>query len=484
MKKRLSLALILCMMWGLLGGCTAVRPETTTQDFALLDRGQLVTHTPPRVTPVPDAYALFVNEEDAKRAQERHARKTSYDLFALLDIPEPQKAELPSITAQPTTVSSATDRPNAATPTPKTLPDVPSSTSFELFGGVKTRYVLEQLTTRQRALFCELYDGYAEHMTTITLRGKYSYEDYQKVYHVFTMDCPELFHVENPGACYVNSSLPDKSIAYIVPEYNMTKSEYSSRFSSVLSIIRSIGHRPDFGSTDIQHELAIQSYLVLNVTYRLDSEARRADIAYLDGYAKCDGYSNATMLALRYYDIPCLNVTGWTQENDGSRSDMAHQWNMVRLNNCWYHLDTTWNDTDGDMAFEFETSEGVVKYLPYFNLSDAKILQARSIDMFNASWNIPAANDGSKSYFAMVGVNVPDDAYTQSFLHGKITKAYRSGVSTTILFFDDNDDLKAVIKSLTSHLNKWHGPSGERLSHYYYNYWYQSGLLIISKMEY
>ena len=118
-------------------------------------------------------------------------------------------------------------------------------------------------------------------------------------------------------------------------QYYMDNSEYKERLERVIGKIKGMSAASDFGSADIDHEIYIQHFLIENTTYVLQEDARRADRAFLDGYAKCDGYSNATMLALRYYGIPCLNITGWTYEQDGKRADCGHQWNVV-ISGTWF----------------------------------------------------------------------------------------------------------------------------------------------------
>lgn len=62
----------------------------------------------------------------------------------------------------------------------------------------------------------------------------------------------------------------------------------------------------------------------------------KSNIAYgplIEGYGLCGGYTDAMALFLDYFNIPNYKVIS---EN--------HVWNVVNLNNKWYHLDLTWDD--------------------------------------------------------------------------------------------------------------------------------------------
>ena len=53
----------------------------------------------------------------------------------------------------------------------------------------------------------------------------------------------------------------------------------------------------------------------------------------IEGYGLCGGYTDAMALFLDYYNIPNFKVI---TEN--------HVWNVVKINDKWYHLDLTWDD--------------------------------------------------------------------------------------------------------------------------------------------
>lgn len=55
--------------------------------------------------------------------------------------------------------------------------------------------------------------------------------------------------------------------------------------------------------------------------------------ALFEGKAICDGYSDAMAFFLDKIGVENIKVT-----ND------EHVWNVVKINNTWYHIDITWDD--------------------------------------------------------------------------------------------------------------------------------------------
>lgn len=88
----------------------------------------------------------------------------------------------------------------------------------------------------------------------------------------------------------------------------------------------------------------IHDYIINNTSY--DTEAKIIDNthvtlyksqkaygALIEGKAICGGYSDATAILLDRLNIPNYKVASYN-----------HVWNLVYVDNAWYHLDLTWDD--------------------------------------------------------------------------------------------------------------------------------------------
>lgn len=109
----------------------------------------------------------------------------------------------------------------------------------------------------------------------------------------------------------------------------------------------------------------IHNYIINNCRYAdnynesNDMSVYTAYGALINGSAVCDGYAYAAQLLLNLCNVENIKVSG-TSKGEG------HAWNLVKLDNEYYHLDLTWDDpvsSDGLDYLEYN----------YYNLTDEEI---------------------------------------------------------------------------------------------------------------
>ena len=111
--------------------------------------------------------------------------------------------------------------------------------------------------------------------------------------------------------------------------------------------------------SDDEKEKLIHDYIVTNVDYCEEEKYGNAYNALYYGKTKCDGYAMLTYKMLKAAGIDNIIVT-----------NEDHAWNVVKINENWYHLDTTWDDAK-------KKDYGFYKY---YNLTDDEIIKTRNYD--------------------------------------------------------------------------------------------------------
>lgn len=114
---------------------------------------------------------------------------------------------------------------------------------------------------------------------------------------------------------------------------------------------------------DDQKVKVIHDYITTHIQYDETLAMYTAYSALHDGKTVCNGYVQLAYKLLNYAGIETQIVKGLLNVN-GQTKD--HTWNLVKINNLWYHLDVTLNDTAPGSA------NGNIAY-GYYNLSDAEI---------------------------------------------------------------------------------------------------------------
>ena len=107
----------------------------------------------------------------------------------------------------------------------------------------------------------------------------------------------------------------------------------------------------------------LHDYIINHTKYDIDRSDNKinkyhSDTAYgplFEGYAICGGYADSMQLFLNKLNLPNFKVTS---EN--------HIWNVVLLNDKWYHIDLTWDDP------VVNTGEDVLEY-NYFLISTEEL---------------------------------------------------------------------------------------------------------------
>lgn len=122
------------------------------------------------------------------------------------------------------------------------------------------------------------------------------------------------------------------------------------------------------GMSDYEIILAAHDYITTHVTYDLDelnligsakSDSSTPFGALIYGEAICMGYTTTFQLMMDMLGIESIIVSGSSDGED-------HAWNMVCIDDKWYHVDCTWDDFvpdyEGRRAFHtyFMVTDGVM----------------------------------------------------------------------------------------------------------------------------
>ena len=131
--------------------------------------------------------------------------------------------------------------------------------------------------------------------------------------------------------------------------------------------------------SDYDKILTIHDYIINHTKYDVvrnetGNSPYQSYIAYgplIEGYATCNGYTDAMALFLTKMNIPNYKVARIPPKNS---NDEGHVWNALYFNNHWYHLDLTWDDP---------VSKDGKDYLQhkYFLITTSQLREADSLEV-------------------------------------------------------------------------------------------------------
>lgn len=234
---------------------------------------------------------------------------------------------------------------------------------------------LQQLYRQIYANAIEQRESFAPAVNVNTQRVR---DVFEAVYN----DHPELFWLETEYSCKYTQTgtCIEISLKFNETEEDLKKSQKLFD-EQVKMILEGAGKQ----LTDYDKEVFVHDALVKRVEYSTRAEmGQSAYSALVNGKSVCAGYARAFQYLMQQLGIPCYYCTGYSGED--------HAWNIVKLNDKYYNVDVTWDDTKPSTY-------------DYFNKTDldyAKTHVRKSLSVY-----LPACN-GDSGYSGNSGQMSPD----------------------------------------------------------------------------
>lgn len=177
--------------------------------------------------------------------------------------------------------------------------------------------------------------------------------------------------------------------------------------------------------TDYNKVKAVHDYIINTTRYdkayfqneEVKPESHTVYGVLVEGVAVCDGYAKAMKYLLEPLDIETIIV-------NGKSKGMNHAWNIVKIEDEYYHIDATWNDP------VTEDGQDIIVY-DYFNLKDEDIAKTHS-------WNkdkYPQCTSTKYNYYYYNNLLVNNYEEFYSLLKDTLVKG-RKSISYRILNYD------------------------------------------------
>ena len=219
-----------------------------------------------------------------------------------------------------------------------------------------------QLSDRQKAVYDSLLPSLLAGKEEIPLTVKASPEEVSGVLRAIVDDHPELFWFN--GSCKI---LAVNGIASKVsPGYNHYRKDLAQRKQffdrAVQAYLTGTQNKKPY-----EKERLIHDRLVQNVSYEPNPGDQTAYAALVEKKAVCAGYTRAFQLLMQLLSIPCYVCSG-TAIGSKDKDWTPHAWNIIRLDNDYYNVDITWNDS-------FDRSDLNHISYQYYNCPDSVIAQ-------------------------------------------------------------------------------------------------------------
>ena len=227
--------------------------------------------------------------------------------------------------------------------------------------------------------------------------------DIREVINAYTYDNPHIFWLENLfGYAYADDDT-------IVEFYSVLSADecedcirlFNKKIDEMMSSL-------DSGLSEYEREKMLHDKLLSGCRYKTGVESSKDGWQYFSAYgalvtgeAVCEGYAKSMQILLSKAGIPCLTLRG---ESNG----VSHMWNVVELNNEWYHLDPTWdgNDSDGIVYEYFNLDSENISRTHKINADIKTVLSDGDGEVLNSKYNffVPLCTSMNMNYYNKEGI--------------------------------------------------------------------------------
>ena len=255
-------------------------------------------------------------------------------------------------------------------------------------------FYYNSLSSENKKIYTAIANGIKKFNKSIALKeyeiidNDTTMSDIDKSMQAFFADHPEVFYVSSKYTVLTKTTAFNE---YVELELEYTLSNSSELDTKIGEIENKINEYIEYtkDKDDFESELILHDMLGKNVKYYeyndvelVPQECHTIYGAFLSNQSVCDGFSKALQILLDRKGIESIIVFG-NLENE------AHAWNLVNLNNSWYHLDLTSDKSIKDI------SENIVLHT-YFNLTTNAIKGTHTIDSEEI---LPISNNEEYNYY-------------------------------------------------------------------------------------
>ena len=261
----------------------------------------------------------------------------------------------------------------------------------------KKYYAYSTLTDEEQLLYREIYRtlyNFGEKITMPTLDD----ELIDNVFSCVMADNPEFFYVRGYNLIRYERGGQLKNLA-ISGLYTMTREQTEAHKKKVDEYVtRCLEGLPN-NADDYTKVKYLYDYIINNTEYDLNAENGQNFLSVFEnGTSVCQGYSSAMQYLMNKLNMFCVTVRGIATNNEN------HAWNVVMVDDKYYHLDVTWGDTSYELTMDDSVSS--LPELPkvsyeYFCVTTDEIEKNHRLNNY---FELPECNSTDANYFVKEGL--------------------------------------------------------------------------------
>lgn len=199
-----------------------------------------------------------------------------------------------------------------------------------------------------KELYRQIYANMEKHTKQFRPVHETNKNELKNAFSAVCNDQPQLFYIKT-GYGYkqdMSGKIAEIDLMYLFQDSQVESAREQLEKSASRIIAKAEATNSDFDKEVIVHDALME----LNSYNKSATMNQSAYSALVNGQTVCAGYARAFQYICMEMDIPCYYCTGYAGEK--------HAWNIIKLEDDYYNVDVTWDDTAPNTH-------------DYFNCSDA-----------------------------------------------------------------------------------------------------------------
>lgn len=192
-------------------------------------------------------------------------------------------------------------------------------------------------------------------------------------------------------------------------------------------------------------ELFLHDYIINNCDYADDVDKMEDNFNAFTPYgllvektAVCEGYSKTFQLLLSYFGIESVNVVGTGKQE-------LHMWTAVKIDNKWYYVDLTWDDSEEIARYDYFnittnqlSADHTIAGL-FSKYTDEQICGNNGSDPINFNLFVPSCDSNDLNYYVMNAAKLTGfDEYSDSVMIDSLLVAAQKKQSYFHIYVDSD----------------------------------------------
>ena len=309
-----------------------------------------------------------------------------------------------------------------------------------------------------------VYSGWVD----IGYIGRDSSGKIARAYRAVTNDFPEYYWI--PNSYYITSKNSNVALSFQKHEledgYGYTKDQIIQREEELTYEIMRVINKTKNAKTDFEKELIIHDAMCEMIVYGESSSVGSENDAYsvygalVNRHAVCEGYARTFKLLCKYAGIECILITG-------DSKGVGHMWNMVKLDNQWYHVDVTWDDLrDKPLHTYLNVTELQIRADHDIDITYEKAPSDLASQGNSFNFHVPPASSLTYNYFYKTGRIIDTDPITPAV--DELIKQYNEGETYAELFFANSNSQKDFKNNYETYVVEIQKKCNEKLGKMYF----------------